>query len=192
MKSATWRRLSRTYMVPHLPPVRLVRNLTIFPPTEHLLRALSTDSSGFSGVRFVVEAFVMPLYVPSDHIYYTFGGRLGALSGHQERWWTISDENESEVMREVLDLIRKEALPFLNRLSNPRELAEHIHRDVHPDNRRTDPHLAESEAYSWIVAGEPGQARAAFDRLARIGRASRATTKVRLLGCKKLPNEAKA
>src|SRR5258708_26779920 len=95
VKSATWRRLCRTYMVPHLPPVRLVRNLTIFPPTEHLLRALSTDSSGFGAARFVVEAFVMPLYVPSDHIYYTFGGRLGALSGHQERWWTISDENES-------------------------------------------------------------------------------------------------
>src|SRR5260370_41032041 len=71
-------------------------------------------------------------------------------------------------MKEVLDLTREEAVPFLNRLSNPRDLAEHIHRDVHPDSRATDPRLAESEAYSWIVAGEPGQAQAAFDRLAPI------------------------
>src|SRR5260370_39805692 len=71
-------------------------------------------------------------------------------------------------MKEVLDLTRKEAVPLLDRLSNPRDLAEHIHRDVHPDSRATDPRLAESEAYSGIVAGEPGRALAAFERLARI------------------------
>src|SRR5260370_2788747 len=112
----------------------------------------------------------MPLYVPSDHIYFTFGGRLGALSGHQERWWTISDDNESEVMKEVLSLIRTEGLPFLDRIKNPRNLAEYIHRDVHPDNRRTDPYLAASEAYSWFVAAKPGQALLPFVRRPRTPR----------------------
>jgi hypothetical protein len=137
-------------------------------PIEQLLKGLASQPSAFNAANFEVEAFVMPLYVPSDHIRFQFGGQLGALSGHQPRWWTISKENEASVMQEVLDLTRTEALPFLNRFSTPRDLAEYIVRDGDPDSRRTDPNLAEVEAYSWILAGEHQWALEAFQRLANI------------------------
>jgi hypothetical protein len=80
----------------------------------------------------------------------------------------MSNENESEVMQDILALTHKEAVPFLNRFRSPRDLAEYIGRDVHPDTIRSDPNVAEIEAYSRILANQPQQAFAAFDRLTRI------------------------
>lgn len=160
--------MCRTYLVPHIPPVRLVRDLTIILPIEQLLKGLSVESSAFSASNFALHVFVMPLYIPREYVVYRFGGRLGALSGNAPRDWTISSENEAEVMRDIFELTRKEALPFLNRFNTPRDVAEYIERNVHPDSRRQDPNLAETEAYSWILAGEHQRALQAFDRLERI------------------------
>jgi hypothetical protein len=135
--------------------MRLAGNLAIIPPIEQLLKGLAAESSAFSASNVAVQVFVMPLYVPSDHIYYLFGGRLGALSGSQPRDWTMSNENESEVMQDILALTHKEAVPFLNRFRSPRDLAEYIGRDVHPDTIRSDPNVAEIEAYSRILANQP-------------------------------------
>jgi hypothetical protein len=180
MKGAIWRRLVRTYLASQLPPHRVARNMVLLLPIDQILRGLSAESSAFGADTVWIHVFAMPLYVPSAYIYVPFGGRLGALGGKAERSWDVSRENESDVMREILELTESEALPFLSKFQSPLDVAEHIDRQVHRDTYRLDSKLAEIEAYSWILGGQSGRAFAALDRLEQIkkGKADASTEEV--------------
>jgi hypothetical protein len=165
MKAAQWRRLVRTHLASQLPAHQAVRNMVLLLPIDQMLRGMSAESSAFGSETLWIHIFAMPLYVPSAYIYFQFGDRLGALGGKAERSWNVSQENESEVMREVIELIKSEGLPFLDEFQRPIDVAEYIDRKVHRDTYRLDSSLAEIEAYSWILGGQRERAFAAFDRL---------------------------
>jgi hypothetical protein len=180
MKAAEWRRLVRIHLDSQLPPHEAVRNMVLLLPIDQVLRGMSAESSAFGSEALWIHVFAMPLYVPSTYIYFRFGDRLGALGGKAERSWNVSRENESEVMREVLELTKSEGLPFLDEFQRPVDVAEYIDLKVHRDTYRLDSNLAEIEAYSWILGGQSERALAAFDRLEQIkkGKSDASTEKV--------------
>ncbi len=164
MTGKEFERLTRKYLLPHLPGFRAKGPLVIVVPIHQLLRALAFDSSGFDPSAFNVWAFVQPLYVPVTHIHFTFGGRLGALGGGTERRWRFQEGKEEELMSEVLAYIKSEGLPFLDRLKSPIDLAGRaIELTSAPDNV----HVLEAMAYSLILGGRSHEALPAFARLDR-------------------------
>ncbi len=165
MKTAVFQWLIRKHLLPHLPGFRAKGWLLFTEPPRRLLRGFAFEGSGFDQSAFNVWAFVKPLYVPSTHVTFTFGGRLGTLQGGQERWWRLSENNEHEVMSEVLAAIGDEGLPFLKQLESPADLAHKGGAVTHaPDNIR----VMEAVAYSSILAGEYHDALETLDRLPKI------------------------
>jgi hypothetical protein len=54
-------------------------------PVGDLLYALSVETSAFTSSRIFVEAFVQPLFVPVNDLWFTFGDRLGET--RRAEWW---------------------------------------------------------------------------------------------------------
>src|SRR4026208_1137239 len=65
------------------------------PPLDRLLRGIFFDSSGDPRV-FYPTPFVMPLCVPTNHIYFTFGDRLRTSAG-RGRWSTDMPDLAAEL-----------------------------------------------------------------------------------------------
>lgn len=147
------------YLKAHLPGMEQRGSLIYRRPVADLLCGCHVESSGFSGDRFVLHAFVQPLYVPAQSVVLSFGRRLG---GRGERWFNLSDEAEAQAMAEVLRLIRSDVLPLCARFREPADFARYGGELV--SNRR-DPHFVEAVAYSYALAGEYAQAR---DHLMRL------------------------
>jgi hypothetical protein len=53
---------------------------------EWIAECMLAESSAFSATSFYVEAFVLPRFVPSDHLYFDYGFRVG------DRWEALSEE----------------------------------------------------------------------------------------------------
>ena len=70
----------------NLPNFIIKGPLLFIAPIEHTLKGFHFDGSNFDKKSFYVNVFFMPLYKPSQHIYLTFGRRLG--DGGGDRWST--------------------------------------------------------------------------------------------------------
>src|SRR4051812_10855940 len=52
-------------------------------PVGHLLHGIEFDSSAFTKTTLYVTAFLQPLYLPVDYVFFTYGGRLRTRDGYQ-------------------------------------------------------------------------------------------------------------
>src|SRR4051794_12366566 len=77
MKGRQIERLARKHLLPVLPKFAVRGSLVYRQPVGDLLYALSFETSSFTSSRIFVEAFVQPLFVPADCLWFTFGDRLG-------------------------------------------------------------------------------------------------------------------
>ena len=150
MKRTEWRIFTDQHLRPLVGDVRAVRNLAVFPSNEWVVNALALESSDFSPTKFNLTAFVLPLYVPTRHLYFTFGDRLGALSGRPEKWW---DASEPGWEQDVVSQIEEEALPFFDRVRDPHALAAYIASHLEKP-MRSDPRIAEVRGYSLILGNQ--------------------------------------
>ena len=75
MRANEWKRLATELVEPFRPALTLTGSLIHAPGTTTILRGLAKDSSGFS-TDFAVWAFVQPLGVPVDHMFFSYGRRL--------------------------------------------------------------------------------------------------------------------
>jgi len=165
MTSREFQRLFKKYLLPELPGMRFAGSLFFVDPPEYLLRGLYFEGSDFDRTAFTVYAFVQPLYVPKDHIYFSYGDRLGCLGGGAERWWNMEASTEPTVMAEVLQLIREEGLPHLEQLKTPADLAAWTQRQSHAAG---DPNYLEALGYSLALEGRIPEALEALDRVSRL------------------------
>lgn len=117
------KRLVKQFLLPHMPGLRLHKKLLYFDPIEYLLRGKYFDSSGYERWFFYVQVFVIPLFTPSDVMYFYFGERLGKASRKASGGWPINAQTESQVMGEILSLIKSEAIPFLRKFKSPGDFA---------------------------------------------------------------------
>lgn len=76
---------------------------------QWLAKCIYADSSGFKAERFFVHAFVMPLFIPTDHLNLTYGFRVGSY------WEQVDDGLTGAV---------KEALPRLDAIATLSGLAD--------------------------------------------------------------------
>lgn len=150
MKAREYQKLSKIYLLPNLPGFEVLGGVLYLRPIKYFLLGLSFDNSSFSKNSFTVTAFAQPLFIPRNYIFYSFGSRLGTLSGGPEKWWEITDQNSEEVYAQVLNLIRKEAIPFFESVKTPRKF-------IRKYKSRSDPphvHNMEAVAYAMILDGD--------------------------------------
>src|SRR3954454_2733209 len=72
MKGRQIERLARKHLLPVLPKFAVRGSLVYRQPVGDLLYALSFETSSFTSSRIFVEAFVQPLFVPADCLWFTF------------------------------------------------------------------------------------------------------------------------
>jgi hypothetical protein len=116
MKSALWRKCVVQYVIPNLPGTWAVRRFTLYQePVDWLLRALLMDGSRFStdyGIAVTVQLLAVPFEYNTTHIPW-YLSQYGSQTGGRRRWHAPATVAESEAdMREILDLIISDALPF--------------------------------------------------------------------------------
>jgi hypothetical protein len=172
MKAIQFQRLTQQYLLPTLPGFAAKGALVYATPLDYLLRGFYFEPSGSDPSSFYVWTFIQPLYVPTRHIYFTFGRRLG-------KGWPL-DEKEADgsrsngqhyqagmasIMVQVLRTIEAEGLPFIGNIEHPVDLAYQTSRVT--DAPDEDPYVVEAVIYSYILAGEYGRAREKYARLKR-------------------------
>lgn len=76
-----------------------------------------------------VHFFVMPLYIPSEHIYFTYGRRLCyAVPTSPKLYKSASDEEIEIWCNETYQILSKEVLPFFHEIDSPKKLSRFLNR----------------------------------------------------------------
>src|SRR5439155_25246024 len=107
MRGRDFERLARKEFVPHLPGYSVRGSLIYEAPVEDILKGFNADTSAFTAERVFVEVFVMPLYVPSEHLVLNIGIRLGGPA----HFWTVTEEGFAQGLTSSMV---QQGLPFLN------------------------------------------------------------------------------
>jgi hypothetical protein len=76
---------------------------------EWIAECLLYESSAFSRERFYLQAFALPLFIPTDHLYFSYGFRVG------NGYWEAVD---TKLLKEV-----RRALPKLEQLATLKGLS---------------------------------------------------------------------
>lgn len=164
MTGSHWKAFAITGILPAIGGGRVVRNLAVRSSgDEWLLQAMAVESSGFSATKFCLWAFVLPLYIPTTYIHYTYGARLGALGGRSEIWWDTTDPNWQE---DATRKVSEEARPFFDTTRGPTGLSKYIETHL-ADQMDTDLRVIEVLGYSRALAGDLRSATAAVTKAKR-------------------------
>jgi len=110
VKSRDWARAAEP-LRETLPEFRLMR-FGLVQEGAWLAKGIYADSSAFRGDRFFIHAFVLPLFVPTDHLQLTYGFRVGS------QWEAV----DASLLRAVV-----EALPHLDSLATLPALSDMAH-----------------------------------------------------------------
>ena len=163
MKGRQIERLARKLLLPVLPEFAVRGSLVYRRPVGELLYALSFDTSSFTSSRIFVEAFVQPLFVPVDGLWFTFGDRLGEIRGGQ--WWDVDEENPDPAFAAIAEVVRRDALPFFSQLDGLDGFCEVIPRWASARRKKLkslqsmdDPVVLEALGYAELLRGRKDEA----------------------------------
>jgi hypothetical protein len=132
-------------------PVLVRRNkLLHLPVQEGLLRGIFFDSSAFSKSTFYVHVFVMPLYVPSEHLNLSFGSRLAG------NW----DIDATDTLATLKHGVENEAMPFLLSCSSIQGFVAYLQNSL-----PKTPRILEALGYSIAKLGLILEAASVFSRI---------------------------
>lgn len=134
-------------LLAELPGYAIKGSLMFIPPVESLLRGLSFEGSSFDRASFYVTAFVMPLCVPTTHLYFNFGSRVRDKGGG-DRW----DSRMPGLTKQLSDSLKLTAVPFLSRVESLLDFVD-VAREF-PGN----PHTPKAVAFALARAGRIAQA----------------------------------
>jgi hypothetical protein len=122
---------------------------------EHTLRGFHFEPSAFAKKNFYVNVFFLPLYVPTEHLHFTFGHRVGLNKRWNADQTGLEDTLASAMLKEV---------PFLTSLKTAKDVANALK----PLTKGSNPHCYEAFAYALAQAGEFRAAVDAIDTLLRL------------------------
>lgn len=148
MKRSVIQRLTREYLLPHLPRFVAKGDMVYRIPVDDLLVSLLFESSSNDAASFAVRAFVQPLYVPSRHVQMTFGRRI--RTHDRGEWWSYSSATEGDCFRLLQQEIADQAMPILDRF---REAADFVIHGRSLVSTHSNPIFLEAYAYSACRAG---------------------------------------
>jgi len=142
-------------ILPCLPKYVIKSQLVFRPPVRHLLRSLCFDRS--SDKRFFyVWTFVLPLFVPTEDVYFNFGFRLRNGAGW-DRW----DADESNLLQELETAIVDQAVPFFAQFEALRDLVKYLT----PGETDETVYRTETIAYALALNRKTAESIATLDRL---------------------------
>jgi hypothetical protein len=154
VKGPAIERLVRRHLLPVLPGFVARRSLVYRRPVEHFLHGLSFDTSAFTSSRIFVEAFVQPLFVPADGLWYTFGDRLG------DEFWDVDQDDPDPTFAAIADAAQKDALPLFERLGSLDRFCELVPAWAGAEPKKLlslqsldDPVVSEAVGYAEILRG---------------------------------------
>lgn len=128
-------------------------------PVKHVLRGLYFEGSTFDTKSFYVWVFFLPLFVPTEHVSFTFGKRLRDPSGG-DRW----KADAPTLVVELRGAMKREALPFLSSI----ESAEDIAQVAATFQKAETPYVQQTIAYAWAQAGHVKRATEELTELVRL------------------------
>jgi hypothetical protein len=137
-----------------LPPLRVKKTLMLLPPVCPVLRGIWYDRSAYDEISFSVTAFLMPLSVPADHLYFTFGDRVRRTGGGDR--WSV---DMPDLVTDLVAALRQQALPFLAKGETIEGFIEVA--KAGPQTGRT----LEGLGYALARSGNAKQAIEVFDRI---------------------------
>jgi hypothetical protein len=161
MKKAEVEKLLKHDVLPHLDGFAVAGRMIHCIPTKSLLRAFFLDQTS-SPFDLQLYCFVLPLYVPTDHVHFNFGLHLSdPLRGNQG--WDFSPVRRTTSATTLTHVVRHATESFLDGIQTPLAFAQYCEKAIL--SRRDDPHARLGAAFSWILAGEPARALKELTRL---------------------------
>ncbi len=120
--------MARRRLLPNLPGFEVSRTILYRQPLSPILRGFAFEDSGFDGTVVYVWVFVLPLYVPSKHLTFTFGKRLENRKGLFDRSgrWVLADPPDDTEINSMVKAMQGKGIPYLDRLNTPQDLIEHL------------------------------------------------------------------
>src|SRR5919106_867185 len=149
MKPAERRRVASTVRA-LLPELHEKGRLLAATPRGRILRGIYLEDSA-DPASIYVWAFVQPLYVPSETLFFSLGKRLGGGS----MTWDVSDPDAIAVVA------RDQGVPFFEPVTAPEALVRWSYLDG-----RSDAAALQARAYSLIASGQFGQGVESLRKLA--------------------------
>jgi len=147
MKSKLINQLSKQYLLPYLPEFKIKGHLLYLNNNDYFLGGFWFESSSFQANTFVIEAFVQPLFIPSEHLWFNFGTRLKSVTSGCEMWWTYLQDTQNEMMEEVRVLIISQGLKFLHDRLPIDKFLHTYGKDINHPNVNN----AESVCYAYLL-----------------------------------------
>ena len=141
MKASQLRPIFR-YLTANLDGFAFKGRMVFAIPVDHILRAFLAEPSGFDADGFYLWAFAIPLYIPTDHISFSFGDRI-YHDGLQ--WWNRNDPNLNE---KLLQSIQADGLSLLEATSSPQKMIDFVVARFVSEN----PYHRQALAYSLAAA----------------------------------------
>ena len=133
-------------LLPNFPGFAIKGTLMFILPLGETLRAFYWEASAFSKKEFYVNVFFLPLFVPTKHLHFTFGHRVGAT----KRWSSDEPDFENALRSEML-----KEVAFLKSLNTARDVAEALESFTRvTESRYHNPHCYEALAYALVRAGD--------------------------------------
>lgn len=162
MNTKSLESLIRNHLRPALKGFQTHRKLLYRVPPSPLVRGFYLTVSRHPPEAFAVWVFIQPCYIPSETLWFNMGKRLGTISGGAEKWWEIETPGHAgEIMRDVLSLIEKEGLPYLNE----RDSLQDVVRVYGPLAREPNATLMETVSGALVLLGDDKRATRLIDKL---------------------------
>jgi len=142
-------------LLPALSGFAIKGSLIFVPPVRTLLRGISFEGSSFDKASFYVNFFVMPLFVPTEHLYFNFGNRVRHRKGG-DRW----SREDPGLVEELGDALKQQALPFFSRATDLVSFAE-----LAASFSSRNPHTPNAIGFALARAGRGNQAIDVLDQV---------------------------
>lgn len=130
-------------------------SMMFISPVEHILRGFDFDPSGFDKKSFYVTTVVMPLCIPTNHLYFNFGERVRHVNG-RDGWHA----DEPNLLTELIAALKLHAVPFLSHVESLLDFVE-LARSFSGGN----PHTPKAIAFALARAGRNSEAVEVLDQL---------------------------
>jgi len=140
-------------LLPALPGYVIKGALVFIPPVQTLLRGISFEGSSFDKASFYVNFFVMPLCVPTEHLYGNFGNRV--RHNGADRW----NKEAPNLVDELCDALQMQAVPFLSRAKTLLDFAE-----MASSFSFNNPHTPKAIGFALARAGRANEAVRVLDQ----------------------------
>jgi hypothetical protein len=151
MKTATIQRLMKRHLLPEFPELDYSGRLLYVAPLDDVLRGFYFDDSAFSRTTVFVEVVVLPLYVPYEHVHFTFGYRLThQADARKVESWDISEPVNRREVETMKAAMRDNGLPYLLKLATPLLIAENL---IGATKLRDNPVVHQAVAFSLARVG---------------------------------------